>query len=152
MESTTYLKNIRVSPKKLRFFLTAVKSKSPALVLDYLFYARQKPAKILYQAVKSAITNAKNTLKVSEDLLEWKLFTVEEGQKLKRYRPGGRGTVKPLRIRFSHIKIKLGVKKAEEHQESVEDKLPAEQHKEIKETVKNMKSKIGNEKKTLKSK
>ena len=80
------------------------------MALDFLYYAPQKAAKIMYQALKSALNNAKNTLKVDENLLEWKLLTVEEGYKLKRYRPGGRGTPKPFRIRFSHIKIVLGAK------------------------------------------
>ncbi|MBI3366086.1 uL22 family ribosomal protein, partial [Candidatus Roizmanbacteria bacterium] len=89
-----------MSPKKLRFFLPELKKKKPAVALDYLFYAPQQAAKILYFAVKSALTNARNTLKVPEDLLEWKVFTVEEGQKLKRYKPGGRGTAKPFKIRY----------------------------------------------------
>ncbi len=114
MESKTYLKNLKMSPKKLRFFLPELKKKKPAMALDYLFYAPQKAAKILYFALKSALTNAKNTLKVSEDLLEWKVLTVEEGQKLKRYKPGGRGTAKPFKIRFSHVKIILGTEQTEQ--------------------------------------
>lgn len=110
MESKTYLKNLRASPKKLRFFLPEIKKRNPANALDYLYYAPQKAAKVMYKALKSALSNAKNTLKVNEDLLEWKLFTVEEGYKLKRYKPGGRGTPKPFKIRFSHIKIILGAK------------------------------------------
>lgn len=113
MESKTYLKNLKMSPKKLRFFLPELKKKKPVAALDYLFYAPQKAAKILYFALKSALTNAKNTLKVPEDLLEWKVLTVEEGQKLKRYKPGGRGTAKPFKIRFSHVKIVLGTKQTE---------------------------------------
>jgi len=34
-------------------------------------------------------------------------LTVEEGQKLKRYLPGSRGNVKPIKRRMSHIKIIL---------------------------------------------
>jgi large subunit ribosomal protein L22 len=112
MESRTYLKNISNSPKKLRFYLPVIKKMSPESALDYLYYSPQRSAKVLYQALKSAITNAKHLLKVDEDLLEWKLFTVEEGQKLKRYKPGGRGTAKPYKVRFSHIKIVLGAKQA----------------------------------------
>ncbi len=152
MDSTTYLKNIRISPKKLRFFLTAVKKKSPSAVMDYLYYARQKPAKILYQAIKSAVSNAKNTLKVNEDLLEWKLFTIEEGQKLKRYRPGGRGTVKQLRLRFSHIKIVLSAKKVEENKDVGEKKLRVKPGKDTKPAMKHTKSKVGADKAASKSK
>ena len=65
-----------------------------------------------YKAIKSAIDNAKYALKVSDDLLEFKLFTVEQGNALKRFRPGGRGTAKPYKKKYSHIKIVLTVKQA----------------------------------------
>jgi len=106
-ESITYLKNIAIPSKKLRFYLSAVKKMSPVTALDHLFYGRQKATKVLYQAIKSAVSNAKQSLKVNDDLLKFRLFTIEEGQKLKRYRPGGRGTPKPIIKRKSHIKIIL---------------------------------------------
>lgn len=114
MESRTYLKNIKISPKKLRFYLPALKGKAPEQLLDYLLYAGGKPARILYKAIKSAISNAKSSLKVEPTMLRFKLLTVEEGQKLKRFKPGGRGTAKPIVRRFSHIKIILEAEKNEE--------------------------------------
>ncbi len=131
MESKTYLKNIHISPKKLRFFLPVIKKMNPASSLDYLYYSPQRSAKVLYQALKSAITNAKNVLKVDEDLLEWKLFTIEEGQKLKRYKPGGRGTAKPYKVRFSHIKIVLNAKPTAQLQTKVIEEKKTETKKEI---------------------
>lgn len=122
MESKTYLKNLRESPKKLRFFLPEIKKRKPAMALDFLYYAPQKAAKVMYKALKSALSNAKNTLKVDENLLEWKLLTVEEGYKLKRYRPGGRGTPKPFKIRFAHIKIILGAKSTEQVKKIIKTK------------------------------
>lgn len=107
MESTTVIKNVRISPKKLRFLLPEIKKLSPKEALVYLLYTPKKGAKILYQAVKSAISNAKNYLKIDEDKLKFKVIAVDEGLKLKRYQPGGRGTVKPYKKRFSHIKITL---------------------------------------------
>lgn len=107
MESTTYLKNLRISPKKLRFLMPDIKKLKPVVALDYLFYIQNKPAKIFYKAIKSALSNAKIALKVNEDLLKFKVLTIEEGQKLKRYRPGSRGTAKPFKRRMAHIKIIL---------------------------------------------
>lgn len=110
MESTVYLKNLHISPKKLRFIMPAIKKMSPAQSLEHLFYAPQKGARVFYKAIKSAIDNAKYTLKVNADLLEFKTFTVEQGNALKRFRPGGRGTAKPYKKKFAHIKIVLKVK------------------------------------------
>ncbi len=107
MESKTYIKNLRISPKKLRFFLPAIKKMTPAQSTDYLFYINKKPAMILYKSIKSALNNAKNTLKVEVNLLQFKLLTIEEGQKLKRFKAGSRGTAKPIKRRMAHIKIIL---------------------------------------------
>lgn len=107
MESITYFKNIKIPPKKLRFLLPAIKKLSPSEALVKLLYTPKKSAKVLYQAIKSAMTNAKNNLRVSDDLLKFKALAVDEGNKLKRFRPGGRGTAKPYERRFSHIKIIL---------------------------------------------
>ncbi len=112
MESRTYLKNLHVSPKKLRLFLAQIKKMKPSDTLDYLFYSQNKPARIFYQAIKSALANAKRTLKVNEDVLKFKVLTVEEGQKLKRFRAGGRGTAKPIKRRWAHIKIILEAEEA----------------------------------------
>lgn len=107
MESLTYLKNVKMSPKKLRFLLAQIKQHSPVDSLDYLKYTPQKAGKVFYQAIHSAISNAKSALKVGDDMLKFKLLTIEEGQALKRYLPNARGTVRPFKHRFSHIKIIL---------------------------------------------
>ncbi len=114
METRVYLKNLKISPKKLRLLLADIKKMKPVDALDYLLYSPKKAAKIFYKAIKSAITNAKNTLKAKDDLLKFKVLTVDEGQRLKRFHPGGRGTVKPITRRFSHIKIILEVEEKKE--------------------------------------
>jgi len=107
MEAQAYIKNVKMSPKKLRFLLPAIKKLTPVKSLEYLFYTPKKGAKLFYKAINSAINNAKQTIKVSEDLLKFKLLTVEEGRKLKRQQPGGKGVAKPIRKRYSHIKVIL---------------------------------------------
>ena len=118
MESITYFKNIKIPPKKLRFLLPAIRKLSPSEALVKLLYTPKKSAKVLYQAIKSAMTNAKNNLKVNVDLLKFKALAVDGGNKLKRFRPGGRGTAKPFKRRFSHIKIILETK--EKKQKKIE--------------------------------
>jgi large subunit ribosomal protein L22 len=113
MESLTYLKNIKLAPKKLRMYLNEIKKMSPSEALDFLMYAPHKPGATYYKALHSAINNATNTLKVSPDMLQFKLFTIEEGHAIKRYQPGARGTAKPVKRRYSHIKIILEEKKGE---------------------------------------
>ncbi len=107
MEARAYIKNLKISPKKLRFLLPAIKKLTPTKSLEYLFYTPKKGAQFFYKVIKSAIDNAKQTMKVNEDLLKFKLLTVEEGRKLKRYQPGGKGVAKPIRKQYAHIKVIL---------------------------------------------
>lgn len=120
MESVTYLRNIKIAPKKLRLIIPQVKRLRPAQALSVLLYTPKKPAKILYKAVRSALFNAKQALKVNEDLLQFKVLSVDEGQKLKRYNPGSRGTAKPYAKKFSHIKIIMQLASAKSDAQSQE--------------------------------
>jgi ribosomal protein L22 len=111
METKSYFINLPVSPKKARFYLPAIKKLKPIDSLDFLMYERTDASVILYKAIKSAISSARQILKVEDNLLKFKLLSVEQGQKLKRYRPGSRGNANPINRRMSHIKIILEVSK-----------------------------------------
>jgi len=111
VESQAYIKNLKISPKKLRFLLPEIKKLRPSEALEKLFYIPKKSAKIFYQAIKSAVSNAKTTLKTGEEMLKFKLLTIEEGRKLKRFQPGARGMVKPILKRYAHIRIVLEAEK-----------------------------------------
>ena len=112
MESLTYQKNLKVSPKKLRMIRDNIYKMSPKEALDYLLYAPTKPAKTYYKVLNSAIQNAVNSLKVQADVLQFKLLTIEEGRKLSRFKAGSKGMAKPIVRRYSHIKVIL-VEKAQ---------------------------------------
>jgi len=122
METTAYFKNVHITPKKLRFMIRDIKKMKPAQALQHLFYSPKKGAVIFYKAIKSAVDSARYTLKLNEDVLQFKLLTVEQGNKLKRFRPGGRGTAKSYAKKFAHIKIVLTAQKV----------TPVETKKEIK--------------------
>jgi len=141
MESKTYLKNLQISPKKLRFYLAAVKKMKPAESLTFLYYGKQKATQILHKAISSAISNAKQTLKVDADLLNFKLLTIEQGKILKRFRPGSRGNVRPIKRKMSHIKIIL------ESKEVVDKAVPKVAEKNVKVQSPNVKE-VKNVKKT----
>ena len=111
MQSQTYIKNVKVTPKKLRMLADVVKKNNPQQAIDYLYYTPKKSAQILYKALQSAVANAKHSLKVGGDSLSFQSLIIEEGQKLRRFRAGGRGTASPFSRRYSHIKIVLSAKK-----------------------------------------
>ncbi len=111
MESQTYIKNVRISAKKLRFMADDIKKRKPVDALHHLNYMPKHGAKFFYKAVQSAIANAKLKLKTSDDLLRFKSLTIEQGPKFKRFRAGGRGTAKPYVRKTAHIKIVLVAEK-----------------------------------------
>lgn len=107
MESTTYIKYNRISPKKLRFILDDVKKVSPAQAIIRLEYSPLRTSKMLSKALTSALANASAALKTDKNLLQFKTLLVEEGPQLKRMRPGSRGMGRLFKRRSSHIKIVL---------------------------------------------
>lgn len=111
MQVITYIKDLKVSPKKLRFLLAGIKKMKPQQALSVLSYTPKKGAKIYFKAISSAIASAKSILKINENLLKFKLLTIEEGMRQKRWRPGGRGTAKMFKRRSAHIKIILEAEK-----------------------------------------
>lgn len=114
MESRSYFKNLKSTPRKFREVAHEIKGMNPVQATLKLATVNKKAAGMLSKLIKSAITNAKYTLKVTEDMLEFKLLTIEEGQKLKRFRAGSRGMAKAFLRRASHVKIILAPRKGEE--------------------------------------
>ncbi len=111
MESRHIAKNINVSLRKVRTFLPAIKKMSPADALTRLELLPHSAGRALGDALKTAIANAQNSLKVSKDMLEFRRLYADQGLVLKRFRAGSRGTAAPISRRMTHITVVLGVKK-----------------------------------------
>jgi large subunit ribosomal protein L22 len=122
MDSTTYIKNVKITPKKLRFLTPAVASMSPHTAMDYLQYTPMKGARVLQKAIKSAVTAAALSLKTEPQTLAFKHLIVEEGSTLKRHRAGSRGAAKPFSKKLAHIKIILTTKQQPKVTNSREEK------------------------------
>lgn len=110
MESKTYMKNLKVTPRKLRLAADMVRKQDPVSAVRILGEQTTKSAFILRKAIASAIANAKQTLKVTEDMLELRLLVIEEGVKLRRYQAGSRGMAQAFVRQSAHAKIVIGVK------------------------------------------
>lgn len=118
MEIKAFQKNAKISPKKTRFLLDSIRSMTPEQAVDALYYMPHKSAKILRAVIKSALANATNTLKIDSHLLQFKSLSVDQGNKLKRFRAGGRGTAKPYVHELSHIAVILETKKSAPQKQS----------------------------------
>lgn len=113
MEIKAQAKYIRMSPKKIRFYLKDVKKTSPAVALQRLALSPDRAAKMLHGVLKSALANGKNNLQIEENELQFSVLKVDEAPYLKRFRAGSKGMAKPYLRRSSHITIVLKHVKAE---------------------------------------
>lgn len=104
MEAITTQRYIHSTPRKLRLLADMVRKMQPQQALESLKFADQEASKDLSSAIKAALANAK-----VKGMQEVQFSTVEinEGPKMKRFRPGTRGRAKPYKKRMSHIKIVL---------------------------------------------
>jgi len=113
MEFISTQKYILTSPKKLREVVALIKKLSPSEALEQLSFFKKRAAKPLQKVIKTAIANARQK-NVDAENLKFKEIQIGEGPRLKRYRAGARGRVKPYKRRMSHIRVILEVKEKEE--------------------------------------
>lgn len=106
MEIKATQKFVRMSPRKLRLVTPLVKNLSPAKALEVLPHVGKKAAGPLSKVIRTAIANAK-VKKIGEGDLVFKEIQINEGPRLKRWRAGAKGRVKPYTRRMSHIRIIL---------------------------------------------
>ena len=138
-EVKAHLSYLRMSPRKVRLVVDAVRGMDiePALAqLQFMPRAAARPVKKL---VESAVANATHNFQLSREGLFIKAATVNQGPTLKRWRPRAMGSAAPILKRTSHITIVLGSKdipkkdakvskkdaKAEKAEEKTEKKAPA---------------------------
>lgn len=83
-----------------------VRSMEPTKALDILMITPKAASKDLSAAIKTALANAKQK-GLEADKVIFKKIEINESTKMKRYRAGTRGRVKPYKRRMAHIKIVL---------------------------------------------
>lgn len=109
MEITAIQKYIHASPRKLRLVADLIRQMKPFKALDVLRLTPKAAAKDLAKAIETVLANAKQAGLEGEKLTFGKL-EINESMKMRRFRAGTRGRVKPYKRRLSHIKIVLEAK------------------------------------------
>lgn len=122
-----YLRQVRISPKKVNLVAGMVRGKKVTEALDLLKFMPKKGADILYKVIHSAASNAKNNFKQSIDDLYITQILVTKGATYKRSLPISRGRVHPIRKRTAHITVEVGLPDGQE------PKAPVKADKSVKE-------------------
>jgi len=107
MEVKAEAKYIRMSSRKVRLVVDAIRGLSPQKALEYLKFVNKRAAGPLSKVIKSAIANAKNNFGLKPEDLRFKEIQVGEGPTLKRWRAVSRGRAHQIMKRTSHIKVIL---------------------------------------------
>ncbi len=125
MQVRAQLKSLRISPRKVRLVSGLIKgldATNAAFQLEHIIKRSSRP---MLKLLNSAVANAKNNFKLAKENLYIKDVVVDEGIKLKRFRPKGFGMTSPIEKKTSHITIVLeervpGLKTAEVKEEKIE--------------------------------
>ncbi len=102
-----FLKNHRQTPRKTRLVANLIRGKSVERARDILRFTDKKSAFAIAGLLQSAVANAEHAGKDASALFV-KEIRVDEGLKMKRWRPRERGRAAPFRRRTSHISLILG--------------------------------------------
>lgn len=108
MEVRAVSKYLRISPRKARLVADLIRSKNVGEALTILKFTPKKGARYISKTLRSAVANAENTNAMDMDNLYVKAIYVNEGPRLKRWRPRAMGRATQILKRTSHITVVLG--------------------------------------------
>jgi large subunit ribosomal protein L22 len=101
------LNGLRMSPRKVRLLVGLVKRKPVAVAIDQLNHMTKRSSAPLIKLIESAIANASNNFKLDREHLFIRDMWVDEGIKLRRFRPKGFGRANPIEKKTSKVNLVL---------------------------------------------
>jgi len=101
------LRHLRIAPRKVRLIADAIRGEQVSTAQTILNFTTKKAALSLLKLLNSAVANAKNNLKLDPSNLFISKIEVNEGPKLKRWRPRARGRAYEIQKKTSHIILVL---------------------------------------------
>lgn len=107
MEITAQLNNLRIAPRKVRLVSKSIKGLDAIYALRRLDYLAKRSGQPLAKLIDSALANAQNNFGLAKENLFIKNIIVNEGAKLKRFRPKGFGMTSPIEKKTSRVTIIL---------------------------------------------
>ena len=126
-EVKAYLKELRMSPRKVSEVAALVRGRSVDDALVILNHTPRRSAKPLAKVIASARANATNNHGLKADGLVIKTLSITSGARLKRFRPVARGMAHPFQKRTSNILVIVdGVAKPSRKAEPAEAKAVKE--------------------------
>ena len=123
-----YLKQIRISPKKLNIIISPIRGVNVEKALNYLSFSQKRISYQIKKALQSVIANAENNHQLDVDKLYVHEASVGRGLVMKRFKARAKGRGVRILKPFSNLTIKLKEqieskeKKIQNNKKIVEDK------------------------------
>ena len=103
MEIAAQAKYVRRGPRKARLVADAVRGMGVEQALAYLQFMPNHAAHDVAKVIKSAAANAEHNYELDPGQLRVKYLQVDEGARIRRFRPRARGTAHSYVHRTCHI-------------------------------------------------
>jgi large subunit ribosomal protein L22 len=117
MEVKAHARHLRMSSRKVRLVVDAVRGMPVEPALAQLTFMSRAAARPVKKLLESCIANAEHNFQLDREGLFIKAALVNQGPTLKRWRPRAMGSAAPILKRTCHITLvlesKTGAKKAE---------------------------------------
>ena len=110
MEAKAYLKDIRISPRKVKVVLDIIRGKDAATAAGILMNTRKAAAEPVLKLLKSAVANAENNQHMDVTKLYVSQCFVTPGRTAKRIMPRAQGRAFRILKRSSHITLAVAEK------------------------------------------
>ncbi len=110
MQFRALVKQVSISPYKLRPYAEVVRGKNVVYALHLLATRAVRRAIPIKKIIESAAANAKHRQNIDINNLMVKEIRVDQGKIFKYFKPGSIGRAAVQRKRFSHISVVLEVK------------------------------------------
>jgi large subunit ribosomal protein L22 len=107
MKITATLKNLRISPRKVRLVTDSIIGMDANTALVQLKRVVKKTSLPIEKLLSSALTNAENNFGLDRDNMFVRSVLVGEGTRLRRWLPRAQGRATLILKRSSHVKLEL---------------------------------------------
>ncbi|MGB9789870.1 MAG: 50S ribosomal protein L22 [Thermotoga caldifontis] len=104
-EARAVARYVRLSPRKARCVVNAIRGKSVDEAFEILQMSPKKAARIVEKVLASAVANAENNAKLSRESLYVSHCVVDDGPRMKRIWIRGRGRADIIQRRMCHITV-----------------------------------------------
>ncbi|GHV35729.1 50S ribosomal protein L22 [Synergistales bacterium] len=104
-QAKAMVRQIRVSPTKVRQVLTLIRGKGAEDAMTILRFSPQRAARIIYKVLQSAIANAEHNYGMDTDKLYVFTAYADRGPVMKRFRPASMGRAHPYVHHTSHVTV-----------------------------------------------